>query len=154
MIRDVDKGARKLVAAVGAMRLPVGAKVGILEDKPYDDSMTVADVALIHEYGLGSVPERSFLRAWVDENQPAIEARLKREVEGALFGKHSPQQAMDRFGLWAVGEIKKRIIGGITPALAAETIVRKGSSTPLIDTGQLLSSITHAVVDRIKRGAA
>jgi hypothetical protein len=148
VIRDTDKGYQKVVAQVGALSSPIGVKVGVLEDKPYDDGMTTADVALIHEYGLGDVPERSFLRAWVDENQQAIEARLKREVEGALFGKQTAQQAMERFGLWAVGEVKKRIIAGIGPALAAETIARKGSSTPLVDTGQFLSSITHQVVSR------
>jgi hypothetical protein len=153
VIRDVDKGYRKAIANAAALNASHGAKVGILEDKPYDDGMTVADVAMIHEYGLGDAPERSWLRAWVDENQAAIEARLKTEVEAALFGKRTAEQAMERFGLWAVGEIKKRIIAGIGPALADETVKRKGSSTPLIDSGQLLSSITHQVVANLERRA-
>jgi hypothetical protein len=149
-VRVRDNGYAKVVANVASLRAPVGVKVGVLDDKPYGDGVTVADVALVHEYGLGDVPERSFLRAWVDENKAEIQARLKKATEDVVFGQQTADVAMNRFGLWAVGEIKKRIVAGISPPLDAKTIAHKGSSTPLVDTGQLLSSITHAIV----RGAA
>jgi hypothetical protein len=147
-----DNGYRKVVANVASLRAPVGVKVGILDDKPHSDGATVADIALVHEYGLGDVPERSFLRAWVDENKTEIQARLKKETEGVIFGQHTADEAMNRFGLWAVGEIKKRIVAGISPPLDPATIKAKGSSTPLVDTGQLISSITHAITRAVSNG--
>jgi hypothetical protein len=149
-VRVRDNGYAKVVANVASLRSPVGVKVGILDDKPHGDGVTVADVALVHEYGLGDVPERSFLRAWVDENKAEIQARLKKATEDVVFGQQTADVAMNRFGLWAVGEVKKRIVAGISPPLDPKTIAAKGSATPLVDTGQLLSAITHAVV----RGAA
>jgi hypothetical protein len=149
-VRVRDNGYAKVVANVASLRAPVGVKVGVLDDKPHGDGATVADIALVHEFGLGDVPERSFLRAWVDENKAEIQQRLKAATESVVFGQQTADVAMNRFGLWAVGEVKKRIIAGISPPLDPKTIARKGSATPLVDTGQLLSSITHAIV----RGAA
>jgi hypothetical protein len=53
--------------------------------------------------------------------------------------------ALDRLGAKFVGDIQRRIKAHIPPPLQQSTIDRKGSSTPLIDTGVLWSSITHEV---------
>jgi hypothetical protein len=107
--------------------------------------MTVGDLATIHEYGLG-VPERSFVRAWADSNQQANEAALKAAAERVVRGSApSAQVALDQVGLVFVGSIQARMAGGIPPGNSPATIARKGSSTPLIDTGQLRASIRHKV---------
>ncbi|MDF7681191.1 hypothetical protein PT300_11600 [Enterobacteriaceae bacterium ESL0689] len=46
------------------------------------------------------------------------------------------------------GEVKRKIQSGIAPPLDPKTIARKGSSRPLIDTGNLLQSITYEVRDK------
>ena len=56
--------------------------------------------------------------------------------------------ALQRIGLWAQSEIQQRISDGIPPQNAPYTINKKGSSTPLVDTGQLRSSISFKVVKR------
>jgi hypothetical protein len=41
--------------------------------------------------------------------------------------------------------MKAYVRAGIDPGLAASTVAAKGSSTPLIDKGELLSSIDYEV---------
>lgn len=110
------------------------------------EGVTVAMVAEWAEYGIGQ-PERSWLRGWIDEAGPEIERRMAAETRAVLAGTRTQAQAHARLGAWAVGEIQLRISRGIAPENAQSTIDRKGSSTPLIDTGQLRSSITSRVVD-------
>lgn len=133
-----------------------GVTVGVHADKgaePHgddDDGLTVADIAGIHEYGLG-VPERSWLRDFVDQNRAELLQMLAEIPKVALKGGDM-DQAMERFGLVVVGMVKERIIAGIEPPLAPETLLEKervtGSpkETPLIRFGQLIASITHEVV--------
>ena len=57
----------------------------------------------------------------------------------------TPEQLADLLGQKYVGQIQARISAGIPPPLAESTIARKGSSVPLIDTGQLRSAVTYEV---------
>jgi hypothetical protein len=105
---------------------------------------TVADIAAKHEFGLG-VPRRSFIADWVDESLEAANRRLKKSAALVFREKMPLKQAYGLFGMWAVGEIQRRIKSRIPPPLSPVTIRRKRSSVPLIDTGQLWSSITYLV---------
>jgi phage gpG-like protein len=69
-----------------------------------------------------------------------------------LFGKGTVQKAIDlarnQIGVNGVSMVKKGIVGGAPGGkefapLSDWTKERKGSSKPLIDTGDLLGSITH-----------
>ena len=106
---------------------------------------TVADVASIHEFGLGNVPERSFVRGWADENRQDNERTMRKIGEAVVRGDYGVNEGLERAGLVFAASMQQRIRGGIPPELSPATIARKGSSTPLIDTGQLVSSITHKV---------
>lgn len=116
-------------------------KKGIVEDP----GIKLIDVALEHEFGVNT-PERSFLRAWFDENELTcrknMEIAAKRAAQSGLVSTE-----LLRMGAWAAGSIKRRIIAGIAPALSARRKSEKAKSggrhkdTPLIFTGQLLSSI-------------
>lgn len=103
---------------------------------------TVAEIANEHEFGLG-VPERSWLRDWVDQNQAMIRNDLRRAASRIIEGKLTIQQASDLLGSKYVAAIQTRIANGIAPPNAPSTIAKKGSSTPLIDTGQFRSAITY-----------
>lgn len=107
--------------------------------------LTVADIATIHEYGLGHNPERSFIRAWADENKAQNEQALIKIGQAVVQGKFTAEQGLDRAGVRFVAEIQARIKAHIPPPLQLKTIERKKSSTPLIDKGQLWSSIRHKV---------
>lgn len=148
-VRTVDRGANALLERVARAARGTELRVGIL-DKGNDaakggDGQTVADVATRNEFGLG-VPERSFIRGWYDEALEQNRADWTKLHRQAIRGDISEAQAMGRLGVKFVGDIQKRIVAGIEPANAASTIKAKGSSTPLVDTGQLKSSVTFEVL--------
>lgn len=147
-VRDIDRGYNELVKRIFAMGSPK-VSVGIHEadgGKPHEGSeLRVIDIGQIHEFGLG-VPQRSFIRAWFDENEARAREAIRRLLVSVVEGKRTPDQAVEVFALWVVGQIQQRIASGISPSLDPRTIARKGSSTPLIDTGQLRSSISYEVL--------
>lgn len=147
MQRDTDNGYKALVERIYGLKKPKVA-VGIFEadgGQPHGDEVTVADVAAWNEFGTETIPERSFLRAWFDENIDRAREALHRLMLRVVEGKLTKEQALEQFGLWVQGEIQKRIAQGISPPNAQSTINAKGSSKPLIDTGQLRSSVTFGV---------
>lgn len=130
------------------------AKVGILgsrggnEDR---DGITMVELAVIHELGSPdlNIPQRSFIRETFEDSKMKEELKnlLARTVKSVIVGKLSPDEVYEVLGQWGVSKIKNRITfgDGISPANALYTIERKGSSTPLVDTGRLLNAITHEV---------
>jgi hypothetical protein len=143
-VESKDHGADALVKALRSVK---GAelRVGIL-DKGDDDhaGLTVAELAAIHEFGLG-VPERSFIRGWYDENIDQIRELIKKQLARVARGEVSEVNAWKQLGALFVAQIQKRIVERIPPPLAESTIKAKGSDVPLVDTGQLKSSITFKV---------
>lgn len=115
--------------------------------KEYADGTTIADVAAWNEYGVpGKIPARPFVGGYLEEKRPAIQELLKRLSAGVAAGKYSAEEAAERAGSTLAGGMKKRIAEGSAFAPnAPSTVARKGSSKPLIDTGQLRSAITYEV---------
>lgn len=156
-VRVQDKGLDELTKRL--TKLPPAVTVGVHAaqgDKVRQDSsdITVAEVAAIHEFGLGDVPERSWLRAFVDENEERLRKMLSASMKQVAQGKLTDVQAMERFGLAVVGMIKKRIVAGIDPELKPKTKKRKEQltggpkETPLILYSQFISSILHELRTR------
>lgn len=150
IIRDLDRGYRKLMTQALDMAKGMSVTVGIheAEGQKSHGELSVIDVGTINEFGgpNNNPPRRSFIRDWADENRTAHEENLRKIAVAVLYGKTpSMKVAFDRFGLRCVGEVQKRISDGIAPPQAESTIARKGSSTPLIDSGLLRASIAHKV---------
>jgi hypothetical protein len=156
VIRLTDRGLRSAVKKLfGLQRASV--KVGVFGDKgdaqETGSSLTVSEIAAVHEFGLG-VPERSWLRGYIDENQESIARAallimtktLARVVaSGKPVSPGVQRGALAKLGMFMVAGIQERMTAGIAPELAQSTIDRKGSSTPLINTGQLRASVTYEV---------
>lgn len=152
-VSDKDFGFKKLKSEMKNLGHKPFVKVGIQgteatkthdnkESKP--SGITVVEIGNIHEFGLG-VPERSFLRSTLDENRnkySGVADELKNEIKK---GKFDTKSALGILGEKIVRDIKKKIKDKIPPELSQDTIDKKGSSTPLIDTGQLYQSITYSV---------
>lgn len=116
--------------------------------------LTVVEIGTRHEMGLG-VPQRSFIRSTFDENVDRYRDLLKRQFRETILYHARTQKPFDhrrsvalrRLGLAVTGDIKKKITAHIPPPLTPYTLARKGSgkTTPLINTGQLINSITYVV---------
>jgi hypothetical protein len=110
--------------------------------------LTVIDVAAWMEFGTDRVPARSFVRAWFDEHEREVRELLGKLMKSVVAGTRTKEQILEIVGQYCVGQMQARMARGIDPPLSPKTIARKGSSTPLVNTGQLRSSITYRVEDK------
>lgn len=141
-VRDVDRGYRKTLESIeecGKIAITIGvhAEEG---GAPSGAGLTVVEVAEINEFGLG-VPARPSISAWADEQGPDFVRRMRDEAANAARAKVSPAQRLDALAQVGAGMVQAKISGGVPPPNAPATIAKKGSSTPLINTGQFRSSI-------------
>lgn len=125
-------------------------KAGIVGDSataPHGDA-TNAEVGAAHEYGTENIPQRSFIGQAMRRRVKEFRALAARLLQMVIYKRATAEQALGLLGAWAVGAIKTTITrDGTFAPLAPATIARKGSSKPLIDTGQLIGSITWIVVE-------
>ena len=140
--------------------------VGILSDESEELKM----IASVHEFGCDiqvtnkmrgwfgangyplrkettviRIPERSFLRSGYDENIQDIANEIEQQLPNVFLNDVDPAMFMDHIGMKFAGMIKKKIRDIKSPANSDMTIERKGSSNPLVDSGNLLSSVRHEV---------
>jgi hypothetical protein len=111
------------------------------------EDLTNVELATIHEFGL-NVPQRSFIRATIDQYAPAIGERAGRYLqrwEKNQGDSKELERGLRLLGEYIVGLIKQRIDNHIPPPNSPITIKIKGSATPLIRYGHLKRSITYEV---------
>lgn len=115
----------------------------------YEDGAPIAVIAAVHEFGSadGTIPERSFLRVPLRQNAEDFKSVWRAQISKVVEGELSMHQVMSQLGARAVAVSQEAISEGIAPGNAESTVKRKGSSKPLIDTGQLRQSITFIVED-------
>lgn len=116
-----------------------------------------AEIGLIHEYGApeAGIPARPFMAQTFRNRRAELIAIQAKIAQGILTGVLTEERAMNLLGAWAVGAIKATITrdGQFAPLKPATIARRKAnpegekSDKPLIDTGQLVGSITFVVVD-------
>lgn len=146
-VTDRDKGFAALIRRIAKSDKPVSITVGFHDAEggaTTAGGKTVLEIATMHEYGLG-VPMRSMIAAWFDANEAKNEEVLRKLGAMVVKGKLTPEQGLEQAGLLMVADVQARITGGIEPPNAPATIAKKGSSTPLVDTGQMKSAIRHKV---------
>jgi len=152
-VRVQDRGANDLLKRMRAAQRGMKVKVGVIGSEAAAPktgaSLTVADVASFHEFGLG-VPPRSWLREYVDENDAEIRRRLRKIAESVLRRKQDVRVGLNQLGGLLVGEIQARMASGPGWKELSEAYVkRRGLSdrtARLIGASeQLRSSITYVV---------
>jgi hypothetical protein len=144
-IKDSDPGFKKT-----RRRLKFGprvwAHVGV-SDVPHEpDGGPTDEIGFAHEFGIG-VPERSFLRAWVDENMGPIREKVVQLAAEVVAEELTEREAHTALGAWAAKGVRDKIMRGIAPPLAIRTVLAKEKAgyadpgTALFATGQLLDAI-------------
>ncbi|MGL5301487.1 MAG: hypothetical protein ACRC9Z_10465 [Weissella confusa] len=94
------------------------------------------------------IPSRSFIRSTFAEKQGEWLERMQSLIIGVATGKLTAEQAYMQIGERIKGDIQNKIITLQSPANAALTIANKGSSNPLVDTGNMLHAVTYRVVGK------
>lgn len=148
-LKDTDLGWREALKAMANAAGKPDAQVVVgwpaRAGKHARAAMTVAQLAAVHEFGTARVPQRSMLAATYDQNQSRYAEAARKIGIGITYGRIELRRGLDLLGVMIKGDIQRRIAAGIPPPLSPRTIARKGSSTPLIDTGQLRGSLDHEV---------
>lgn len=109
---------------------------------------TVADVAHWNHYGTAHIPARPFIALALENRKVELQALFARVGRGVMAGKLDGKQALGLMGVEVTNAIVQQIADGVPPPNTEETIDRKGSSTPLINTGQLRQSVSYELRDK------
>lgn len=139
-----------MLAKMNAMRnkhVAVGILSGGASSQVYGDGMTALKVGVIHELGLGRSPQRSFLRMPQELKKAPLKAYINLQLEKVLAGD-PVAVGLGKIGIYATNLSVDAFDTegfGKWPALSAMTILNKGSSKILTDTGILKNSITYEV---------
>lgn len=109
-------------------------------------SITMADLAAIHIYGTKRIPVRDPLTPAIEQNQDKYREMIQQSVIPILDGKMDIASLWQFIGMEAQADIQQYMVNGKFAPLNPKTIKRKGSSKPLIDTGQFRQGVTYIVV--------
>lgn len=145
IIKDFDgKFLDRLKKALTGNRERV-VNVGFPASAKEPDGASTAMIAAVHEYGVPhkGIPERPFMRTSLEKNRGKRKALNEQNLKKVLNGGMSVDAALGQLGLMASSDIKQEIKNGSFAPLKPATTKRKGSSKPLIDTGQMRQSVTY-----------
>lgn len=115
-----------------------------------DIEVTPAMRAYLHGQGLHlkdstthiHIPERSFLRTGYDKNRDNVMEKAKLLLQEVTAGRMSESAFFKAIGLELSGKIKDYARDLDSPANHPFTTEQKGSSNPLVDTGDMIGGIT------------
>lgn len=131
------------IGAGGPTRVKVGFPAGTAN----------VDKAIWNEFGTrgggwgGPIPERPFMRNAMRDNGRKYEDAMKSSVAALLSSKTTIKVVLSKLGVMASGDIQKEITALKSPPNSPVTIALKGSSNPLIDTGEMRASVTWKIDD-------
>lgn len=108
-----------------------------------EDGTLISMVAAANHFGTDTIPARPFLDVGVEKAIPEINKEIEEGIEDIIEGKSDMDKVLNRIGLIAVGYVQQEITDIRTPPNSPETIKRKKSSNPLIDTGNMRQSTTY-----------
>lgn len=148
-----DKGWDNAMKEIGKARAGSFVKVGIQSDAPAPEDakgLTMQQLGAVLEFGNDKIPERSHIRATMDEQRGKLNAMTDKLIVQVMLGQFKMKQALGILGEFIEASIKRKITILTDPENAPSTIARKGSSNPLIDTGRYRSSIRHKTVVKNK----
>lgn len=139
----LDKAAKKEVA-VG---YPVDVSGLGVPEPNYDDEVSIIEVALKNNYGLG-VPRRAFMDLASKSMEDTFIKVMSELGPPLMNGEADIEKVLDVAGLLAEDDVRNAIREGNWRPNSKATIERKGSDVPLIDTGTMVNRVTHRVRDR------
>ena len=115
-------------------------RIGIQQGVGSEDGVDLVDIAMFNELGTVHIPSRPFLRDSVDAFLQSMRTQL---VKGG-----SAEDVLKKIGVFQKGLIQKEIVNGDFVPNSPETIKRKGSDKPLIDTGRMRQSINYVIQEK------
>ena len=122
-------------------------RVGIQQEESSGNGVDLLDRAIFNELGTAHIPSRPFLRNSVDTNVENINAFLQSMKKEILKGG-SAENVLKKIGVFQKGLVQEEITKGNFVPNSEATIKRKGSDTPLIDTGRMRQSVNYVIKEK------
>lgn len=154
---NLTPGGKKLLKQFKVLKNKPHVRVGILQED-FDDpkegdperEFTLGEIAVVNEFGSkdSRVPERSYIRSTFDDEKGrwrTLTVKLKKKMVTAL---KTVEWVLGNMGTKIVGDIQAKIDAVKEPPNAPSTIAKKTRAgkvgdNPLVDYGQLKSSVTY-----------
>jgi hypothetical protein len=106
----------------------------------------------VQEHYVSGIPARPFLDDGIEAGTDAINNRIKKYYKKNIEDGKKSTSDLHAIAVTAIGEIRKWVISGADYVPNSPTTIEgKGSDRPLIDTGQLLNSITYVIGDTVHK---
>jgi len=143
-IKGGEKLATRLAEIAMGLKTPARLKVGFMENATYPDGTSVALVAAVQEFGspANNIPPRPFFRNMVaaksGEWPDAIAALLKAHNYDAV-------SVLNLTGGAISGQLQASIANFDAVPLKPSTVKAKGFDKQLVDTGNMMKSVTFVV---------
>ncbi|MGZ2501744.1 hypothetical protein EHI47_11700 [Rhizobium leguminosarum] len=93
----------------------------------------------------GPIPERPFMRNAMRSNQIRYVNAMRSSAAKIVRGETTLGTTMQKLGIFAQGHIQAEITSLMSPSNSPVTIALKGSSKPLIDSGEMRGAVTWKV---------
>ena len=132
----------KSLPAMEKLEVVIGIQAGDTDKKTQDLLVTRA---VANELGTRNIPARPFISTASDENRPAWWKRFDMTTNQVWQGRARPDDPFESAGQAATRDIQRKIDSIQNPPNSPRTIAMKGSSNPLINSGQMRQGIRHEV---------
>lgn len=93
-----------------------------------------------------TIPPRPFIKNAWDENESKYKKMIVEGLSDICNGKITARKLLDKLGTVCVADIRNSAIKLKNPANAPLTIANKGSSNPLVDTGEMIRKATYKII--------
>ena len=145
ILRGGDK-AKDVLKSIGEKARGLTLSVGFMEGSVYPDGTSVPTVAFNNEFGVPQhkQPPRPFFRNMIAEKSGEWGGQLAAAMKA---NGNDGKKALELVGMVIEGELVQSINDLTTPALSPVTIAKKGFDKPLIETSNMLNSVTSKVTD-------
>lgn len=141
-----------VMAALNGSHVLVGFPQGDPKAQRAEGTMSNASLAALHNYGSPEqhIPARPFMTEAMEsgENKRKVRILMLGGLRRMVVGRETLRGMLGKAGEFMVGAIKDSIRDGNWALNKPRTIAAKGSSRPLIDTAQMMNSVSAKVVVR------
>lgn len=144
-LNNMEKNKGETRVAIGYLKSSGTYKPKETGSEGPKQPVTMAQIAAMNEFGAGNVPERSFMRSTLNEQNKFLKKRCRSLCLQILAGTNTAKKGLAKIGEYMATAIKNKIQEGVPPPNSPETVKRKHSDHTLIDTGQLRDTVDWEV---------
>lgn len=139
------KGFLERFRDIGKPKVYIGVPAS--KNGMHEGGINMATLLAVHVLGAPSrgIPQRDPLRPPLIANAQRYSDLLAIGLKNSLANGTDPKLVYEKIGIVATNDVKDYFITGNFKALSEKTIKAKGSSKPLLDTGELRNSISYEV---------